>query len=40
MECAKGKVEDLNLFCYKKLISKITGWPVGNRPDLNDINQN
>ena len=23
MDCANGKAEDLNLFCYKKLISKI-----------------
>ena len=34
-ECAKGVVEDLNLYCYKKIISKITGWPLGNKPIQN-----
>lgn len=40
MDCANGKAEDLNLFCYKKLISKITGWPIGNRPDISEFNKN
>lgn len=25
-------MEDLNLYCYKKIIGKITGWPLGSRP--------
>ena len=37
MECAHGKAEDLNLFVYKKIISKITGWPIGNRPELSEM---
>ena len=32
MDVAKGQVEDLNLFVYKNLHKKITGWPLGNRP--------
>lgn len=36
MECADGKTEDLNLFVFKKMIAKITGWPIGNRPDFKD----
>lgn len=32
MDCANGVVEDLNLYCYKKIISKITGWPLGGKP--------
>jgi glucosamine-6-phosphate deaminase len=32
IDCAKGSVEDLNLYCYKKIIKKITGWPLGHRP--------
>lgn len=31
MDCANGNVEDLNLFAYKQIISKITGWPLGGR---------
>ena len=34
MDCASGKVEDLNLFIFKKMVPKITGWPIGNRPEL------
>ncbi len=32
VDIANGSVEDLNLYCYKKIIGKITGWPLGNRP--------
>lgn len=32
VDCAHGSVEDLNLYVYKKIISRITGWPLGNRP--------
>lgn len=32
MDVAGGKVEDLNLFVYKQINSKITGWPLGDRP--------
>lgn len=32
MECANGCVEDLNLYVYKKIINRITGWPLGGRP--------
>lgn len=32
LDVAHGNVEDLNLYAYKKIISKITGWPLGNRP--------
>ena len=32
MNVAKGKVEDLNLYVYKQLSSKITGWPLGDKP--------
>lgn len=35
MDVAKGHVEDLNLFAYKQLHSKITGWPLGDRPTAN-----
>ena len=34
--CANGDVEDLNLYCYKKVISKITGWPLGHKPQGSD----
>lgn len=37
---AQGSVEDLNLFVYKKIISKITGWPLGNRPQDQEIDLN
>ena len=30
--CANGSVEDLNLYCYKEVMAKITGWPLGHRP--------
>lgn len=36
MDVAKGNYEDLNLFAYKHVHSKITGWPVGGRPDTFD----
>ena len=39
METAGGKAEDLNLFTYKKIISKITGWPIGNRPELSEMGE-
>jgi glucosamine-6-phosphate deaminase len=32
MDVADGRVEDLNLFAYKQIHSKITGWPLGDRP--------
>jgi hypothetical protein len=32
VDCSNGSVEDLNLYVYKKIVSKITGWPLGNRP--------
>lgn len=32
MNVARGNVEDLNLFVYKHLHAKITGWPLGDRP--------
>lgn len=32
MDVAKGNFEDLNLFAYKQVHSKITGWPLGDRP--------
>ena len=31
MDCAHGKVEDLNLYAYKQIVHKITGWPLGGR---------
>lgn len=37
MNCAGGKVEDLNLFVYKQLVSKITGWPLGNPPAYDPV---
>jgi glucosamine-6-phosphate deaminase len=36
IDCANGSVEDLNLYCYKKIIKKITGGPLGNRPQHSD----
>lgn len=36
MDCAGGRVEDLNLFAYKQLLSKISGWPLGDRPHAYD----
>lgn len=33
MDCANGCVEDLNLYVYKKIINRITGWPLGGRPE-------
>lgn len=33
MNVAKGKVEDLNLYVYKQINSKITGWPLGDKPE-------
>ena len=39
MESANGKAEDLNLFVFKKMISKITGWPIGNRPELSEMGE-
>ncbi len=35
MDCAHGKVEDLNLYVYKQIVSKITGWPLGGRETYN-----
>lgn len=32
VDCAEGNVEDLNLFVYKQIVNKITGWPLGKRP--------
>lgn len=32
MDTAKGNVEDLNLYAYKIVHNKITGWPLGDRP--------
>ena len=32
MDVADGRVEDLNLFADKQIHSKITGWPLGDRP--------
>jgi glucosamine-6-phosphate deaminase len=32
MDVAHGSVEDLNLFAYRQLHRKITGWPLGDRP--------
>lgn len=32
MNVASGHVEDLNLYVYKQINSKITGWPLGDRP--------
>lgn len=29
MDCAGGRAEDLNLYAYKQMFSKITGWPLG-----------
>ena len=33
VECANGCVEDLNLYVYKKIINRITGWPLGGKPE-------
>lgn len=32
VECANGKVENLNLYVYRKVWKKITAWPLGNKP--------
>jgi glucosamine-6-phosphate deaminase len=32
VECAGGKVENLNLYVYRKVWKKITAWPLGNKP--------
>lgn len=32
VECALGKVENLNLYVYRKVWKKITAWPLGNKP--------
>lgn len=38
VECAGGSVEDLNLYVYRQIVSKITGWPLGNKPaDYEDL---
>ena len=34
MDCANGKAEDLNLYVFKQFVPKITGWPIGNRPEM------
>lgn len=39
MECADGSVEDLNLFVYKKIFSRITGWPLGKQPEQSPVEQ-
>lgn len=28
IDCAQGKVEDLNLFVYTEINNRITGWPL------------
>lgn len=32
MDVSKGNAEDLNLFIYKYLNNKITGWPLSGKP--------
>ncbi len=29
----------MNLYCYKKILKKITGWPLGNRPEDHDATE-
>lgn len=33
MDVAHGKVEDLNLYAYKQIMAKVTGWPLGGRKE-------
>jgi len=33
MECADGNVEDMNLYVYKKILNRISGWPLGGKPE-------
>jgi glucosamine-6-phosphate deaminase len=41
LECAGGSVEDLNLYVYRQIVLKITGWPLGNKPnDYEDLTSN
>ena len=31
MDCAQGNVETLNLYVFKVISSKITGWPLSEK---------
>lgn len=38
MGVANGNVEDMNLYVYKKILNRISGWPLGAKPiDVEDI---
>ena len=37
MDIAHGKVEDLNLYAYKQIMAKISGWPLGGRKGVYNV---
>lgn len=44
MQCANGSVQDLNLYAYRKIVKRITGWPLRTKKVtgqfLNELEQN